>query len=257
MSTGAFLRCEITPAGADRLSRVAQVSRLISRLPAVPTHDWCDQAAGTLAAVVPDGLGVVVIADLDQTGLIKAAWVGGVGPTEPPGDPALIEFRCRLDTVRGSAWGGGPGRTMVVGAAETGPLEPAWRSLGAPSVVMGAAPMSPDGPWLLAAVGSTAPAEESGVEALAALLPLLADVARGALGCARRREADWVTSREQEVLDLLVMGYSVREIAQKLSRSPHTVHDHVKNLHRKLQASSRGELVALALGRVPERAERA
>ena len=42
----------------------------------------------------------------------------------------------------------------------------------------------------------------------------------------------------------------MREIADALERSPHTVHDHVKSLHRKLNASSRGELIARTLGHV-------
>ena len=46
----------------------------------------------------------------------------------------------------------------------------------------------------------------------------------------------------------LALGKSVKQIASDLARSPHTVHDHVKSLHRKLNASSRGELIARALG---------
>lgn len=61
----------------------------------------------------------------------------------------------------------------------------------------------------------------------------------------------WLTDREHEVLDQLTLGKSVRQIAEELGRSPHTVHDHVKALHRKLHASSRGELVAMALGHAP------
>lgn len=63
-------------------------------------------------------------------------------------------------------------------------------------------------------------------------------------------EVQWLTPREQDVLELLVEGKSVREISDELSRSPHTVHDYVKSLHRKLGASSRGELVARVLGHV-------
>ena len=50
------------------------------------------------------------------------------------------------------------------------------------------------------------------------------------------------------ILVELVSGASVREIAERIDRSPHTVHDHVKSLHRKLNASSRGELVSRYLG---------
>jgi DNA-binding CsgD family transcriptional regulator len=84
--------------------------------------------------------------------------------------------------------------------------------------------------------------------ALAAILPLLARRAGVALGADAGDEISWLTVREQQVLEQLVLGKSVRTIADELGRSPHTVHDHVKSLHRKLGASSRGELIARALG---------
>lgn len=59
----------------------------------------------------------------------------------------------------------------------------------------------------------------------------------------------WLTKREAEVLDQLVLGYSIREIADILKLSHHTVQDHVKHLHTKLEASNRGEVVARALGK--------
>lgn len=62
----------------------------------------------------------------------------------------------------------------------------------------------------------------------------------------------WLTDREQSVLELLIEGHSVRVIAEQLGRSTHTIHDHVKNLHRKIGASSRGELIALALGHLAQ-----
>lgn len=62
----------------------------------------------------------------------------------------------------------------------------------------------------------------------------------------------WLTDREQSVLELLIDGHSVRVIAEQLGRSTHTIHDHVKNLHRKIGASSRGELIALALGHLKQ-----
>lgn len=58
-----------------------------------------------------------------------------------------------------------------------------------------------------------------------------------------------LTACEVRVLELLVEGRTVREIATEICRSPHTVHDHVKRLHRKLGATSRGELISRALGR--------
>jgi DNA-binding CsgD family transcriptional regulator len=58
----------------------------------------------------------------------------------------------------------------------------------------------------------------------------------------------WLTARETEVLDLLGTGHTEQEIAQRLHRSRFTVHDHVKNLYRKLYVANRAELVRLAVG---------
>ena len=82
---------------------------------------------------------------------------------------------------------------------------------------------------------------------LGQLVPLLSSKAHVALEHVQSPKA-WLTHREQEVLEELILGHSVRVIAERMERSAHTVHDHVKNLHKKLGASSRGELIAKALG---------
>jgi DNA-binding CsgD family transcriptional regulator len=96
-----------------------------------------------------------------------------------------------------------------------------------------------------------ASADVSGAEARAvldALVPALARRAALAFDPSLPIEVQQLTSREVVVLGLLLEGKSVRLIAEELGRSPHTVHDHVKSLHRKLNASTRGALVARALG---------
>jgi NarL family two-component system response regulator LiaR len=55
-----------------------------------------------------------------------------------------------------------------------------------------------------------------------------------------------LSSREWEVLDLLVAGRGTREIADELGLSPETVRSHVKRLLRKLGAHSRAEAVEQA-----------
>jgi len=55
--------------------------------------------------------------------------------------------------------------------------------------------------------------------------------------------------RQRAVLDGLCRGLSEKQIAAELDLSPHTVHDHVKQLHLRYGARSRGELLARALGR--------
>ncbi len=57
----------------------------------------------------------------------------------------------------------------------------------------------------------------------------------------------YLSPRQREVLHLLCRGASEKEVAAALELSVHTVHDHVKALHRAYGARSRGELMARAL----------
>jgi DNA-binding NarL/FixJ family response regulator len=55
-----------------------------------------------------------------------------------------------------------------------------------------------------------------------------------------------LTPRAVQTLILLRRGHSEKQVAKELGISPNTVHAYVKELHRKLQVSSRGELLAKA-----------
>ncbi|MEO8587993.1 MAG: helix-turn-helix transcriptional regulator [Flavobacteriales bacterium] len=52
-----------------------------------------------------------------------------------------------------------------------------------------------------------------------------------------------LSDREQEVLDLLVAGLRVKEIAGKLFVSANTVRTHIRHIYEKLQVQSRVEAV--------------
>ena len=54
------------------------------------------------------------------------------------------------------------------------------------------------------------------------------------------------SSKEYERSAQLLAGASEKELAYELNVSPHTVHEHVKAIHRAFGARSRGELLALA-----------
>ncbi|MBP7688842.1 MAG: response regulator transcription factor [Thermoflexales bacterium] len=58
-----------------------------------------------------------------------------------------------------------------------------------------------------------------------------------------------LTSRERDVLALLVKGLSNPEIAERLSISRATVKVHISNILAKLEVSNRGEAIAVALQR--------
>jgi DNA-binding CsgD family transcriptional regulator len=55
------------------------------------------------------------------------------------------------------------------------------------------------------------------------------------------------TFKEKEVLALISMGLTTKEIAGKLNISHHTVETHRKNLLRKCEAKNSAQLVQLAL----------
>jgi len=54
-----------------------------------------------------------------------------------------------------------------------------------------------------------------------------------------------LTATETRVAVLVADGLMYAEIAEALSISPHTVHTHVKEIHRKLQVHSNGRAAVL------------
>ena len=54
-----------------------------------------------------------------------------------------------------------------------------------------------------------------------------------------------ITSREQEIIECICQGLSNKEIARKLTLSPHTVRAHLNNIFSKLNVTSRSKLMAL------------
>lgn len=64
-----------------------------------------------------------------------------------------------------------------------------------------------------------------------------------------RQETQWpssLTTREVDIIRLIVKGYSTSVIAGELNLSPHTISTHRKNIIRKLKIKSPVELVAQA-----------
>ena len=186
-------------------------------------------------------------------------------------DPRCTALRSRRERLALIGWEpGDAGRSQAhTGRLADLPGGQHWRSSGIgqlwndvdPSDLIAAfQPLGRDAPGrgliVYMATGAPDTAEASDIEAashrtraaLQAVLPLLEERALMSIGASVTTANRWLTVREQLVLEQLILGKTVRQIATDLARSPHTVHDPVKRLHRKLNASSRGELIARALG---------
>ena len=77
---------------------------------------------------------------------------------------------------------------------------------------------------------------------------LLQEFARLSVQAAAQPAATWadLTQREVEVLNLLATGATDKQIAARLSLSPHTVKSHVRSILSKLHAVNRRDAVRLA-----------
>jgi DNA-binding CsgD family transcriptional regulator len=63
------------------------------------------------------------------------------------------------------------------------------------------------------------------------------------------RMARPLTTRERQILELLALGSTGEQIAERLVLSPETVQKHVHNAKRKIGADTRAHMIALALTR--------
>jgi DNA-binding CsgD family transcriptional regulator len=265
-------------------------TQAVAALPAVATLDWCDRAAAALCELYRPAVACMLIATVDAQGRVLELEAAGMAASHEalPGagapkpaiawqerddeaasvrDPHLEDMRCRAERL--SSIGFCPGDTLPTDGLyapisqlpggwgwRSTTMGPMWAWLGTSEVLVGIARLGNAVPGR-SVVAYVAPAQREGnpdpqAHRLAALLPVLCRKALAAIGPLRSSRSRWISAREQIVLDQLILGKSVRQIAEELGRSPHTVHDHVKALHRKLNASSRGELIARALGYITE-----
>lgn len=256
----------------DKLATVAKLTEAIDRLPAVATLDWCDLAAGSLTQVRPGATACVLVATVEGPGRITDLEAAGVAhglagarlSGDNSADASINELRCQAEFLPTIGWfpgdRGASGTVIALiseapgGAAwQHGPLAKLWNPVQFSDLLVGVTRLGANmtGRSLavyVAAPAKSAPFDHEDVAVLQAVLPALGRRALHAIGAERSRRNHWLSPKEQAVLDRLILGMSVRQIADELERSQHTVHDHVKSLHRKLNASSRGELIARALG---------
>lgn len=62
-----------------------------------------------------------------------------------------------------------------------------------------------------------------------------------------KKQASVLTLREQEVLRLVVYGYTNKQVSEKLSISPKTVENHKANIMTKLELKQKSELIQYAI----------
>jgi len=225
----------------------------LAALPTVPTQDWCADAANRVSTLDPGRWFAVAIGMLDsETRVFRTESIGDAPTGQRPGPMRDTPLENRL---AGSSLGleqappqgvlGRASQLMPMLCAPTDPLvgiAPLAIQIDNAALVLIAHPI--DGSY---STDQSASEPAASPDMLACALAVLARRAEDAFA-AHAGDILWLTEREHEVLARLIEGRSVRAIADELGRSPHTVHDHVKSLHRKLDASSRGELIAKALG---------
>ena len=250
---------------AEQLQSVARAAGAIARLPAVPTQHWCQDASTAVQHIRPSSfvLTTVLSHDSAEDGAPIIEATGGIAPAASSGKDDLA--RMHGDGVGAPGWRiadvlqgerTSTARLRDIASSSSWPLTLAgkrWKRLGVNELLVGAGCLHPENSnrVLIVELGAGAdypPFAQSDTLLLAAMLDLLTARAAAAFGYMPVSAASTVTPREEEILELLTLGYSVREIAERLKRSKHTVHDHVKSLHRKLGASSRGALIARFLG---------
>jgi DNA-binding CsgD family transcriptional regulator len=241
----------------------AGVMASICALPGAATADWCDRAACSLAGLFPGAMSLVLIGVAEASGEIASREAIGAYA-------GASEGRTSLDALRSRAFhlSSVPVTTPLVlhgctschvvsdrDAAWTDlPASRVWSVLGAQQVFITSAKLGNDpGRVMHAQIALRAARARVRETALMAAIAAswLAPLAERSIGGSASEARHWLSTREQQVLEQLIAGRSIKQIAQALSRSPHTVHDHVKSLHRKLGARTRGELIARALGFLP------
>lgn len=257
------------------LALTAAITEAICDLPAVATLTWGDRAAEAISMLASPSWACVLIGTLSENGEMLAHEATGVAcggvPASDRARSTELTLRSRADRIQDTGLRRAAA-DLRAGVATTLPsllgpeswrrtgLGLLWAEIDVADVVVTAHQLgtAEPGRCLIAMVGLADPrldrADRAHVDVMRVVMPRVAQRAVVAVGQRRTTASRWLTFREEQVLNELKLGKSVRQIAEQLERSPHTVHDHVKSLHRKLNASSRGELVARALGYIDEAA---
>ena len=224
------------------LSPFAAMIGAAARLPLLPVADWTTRAAQALNAGSPGSASLVTLYNHNTRQVVHA----GADSTLHPQPSSVLLLAQAEDLVRADLTNDDRRtRAVVWSDSMNHPFHEAGFGVGA--VLRTRARIDEHLSIALdvyRAHSNTNPVECAMIDGVAEFL-----VQSLRSFVATRRPTHWLSARESDVLDLIVVGYSVNEIAEKLGRSPHTVHDHLKAIHRKTGATSRGQLIAAATGR--------
>lgn len=234
---------EATFANTDpMLERAVRLGTLMARLPALPTHDWLDRAATVVAKVVPAS-NVLALLTLPREGDIERLGAAGPQAAEMNRDPAALMRR--IERLPRQA----PGPLV-----QPAPKQFTTR-LGGPFAEadichLATAPLG-DGQVrrLLVLVAADPAAQPAAVLQLA--MPDLVARALAALGPDPDAGAQWLLPADLHLIEGLVAGKTIPEIARESDRKEHAVQDAIKAMYRRLGRNRRTDLVARAVGHVP------
>jgi DNA-binding CsgD family transcriptional regulator len=244
------------------LALVAAIAEELCSLPAVATFGWMKRAARSIAKLHPEAVTTVALAHYEEDGWsVPRDFTASLGSGRLSSTVAIVDGLLRdlasesVDEHFAACQTGRPvlGRTNLPGGVFT-PTRMMLRDRLHPTRLTMLYPMTrADGMkperilcvdlYLPQAKGRFSPGAYLTLEAV---LPLLGRRVQNTFTDIDHTVE--LSPREGEVLRLLQQGLTVKQIAQELQRSPHTVHDHVKSLHRKVGACNRGELLAKTFG---------
>lgn len=244
------------------LALVASIVEDVCSLPAVATYDWMKRAATIIHRLSPDAVTTVALVVNHEDKLtIPRDFSATLGAGRLPATVSVHEELIRdlkSDSVRENLFDCEVCKPLLVRTNQPGSVFTPMRLLLPDRLdhtrLTMVCPISESlhafperllcvDLWLNRGKGNLG---ESAYLVLEAVAPLLGK--RVLKAFADVDHTVELSPKEGQVLRLLQQGMTVKQIANEMQRSPHTVHDHVKSLHRKLGASNRGELLAKTFG---------
>ena len=227
------------------LERAVRLGALIARLPALPVHDWLDRAAGVIAEVIP-GSTVLALLGMPRGGPRRIERVGAAGPDTDALDRDARSLLRRVERLPPTS----RSEPLVKPAATYLRARLGGRFAEADECLLASAPLAPGVSRRLHLVVATEPVARA-EPVLCLAMPALAARALAALGPSPSAGPRWLLPGDLEIIEALIAGKTIPEIARDSDRKEHAVQDAIKAMYRRLGRNRRADLVARAVGHVP------